>query len=892
MKTIENRREGLIKDEFRPYIADKHHVAELTWRAISLGVLLGVVFGAANAYLGMKIGMTISASIPAAVISMAILRALLKKGTVLENNMVQTIASSGEALAAGVIFTIPGFLVLRHLLRWDGVAEEHLPHLPSMALTFLMTLTGGLLGALLMIPLRRYLIVKEHGTLPYPEGTACAEILQAGEEGGARAGHVLSGIGIGSTYMALMKGLKLWKDEAMWMLPKFHKGAIGLEPAGALLGVGFIIGPKVAAYMFAGGIVGWLVLMPLFGLIGSFDSNLIIPPATKPLAQLGSWEIASLYIRYIGAGAVALGGIISLIKTLPVIFSSFSHSWRGLKERLGGRGARESRTDQDLSMAFVFGGSFILALLTGFILYIVAAGTGISHAAPLSLIGGFVSIIFSFFFITVAARIVGIVGSSSSPVSGMTITSLLAVCLTLVGSGLVTRETSVGAMAIALAAGAVICIAVCSSGDISQDLKTGYLLGATPYKQQIAEIIGALIPSIAIVATVYLLILRGGGLNTVPLYEGRVDFRNDAIIEERYQGKLGTQSKNLQKIRLDMPSHGNGDIKSIEVLSFDSGSGPMVTALDVLSLKTRQVMEPPKRTSRKKRTASPGVQLIEGKLLSKSSGKLKFLSLDGRVIEAEPQEVASLARGARIATVPDDRHGSIDPDNHHLLFRTAQYGVVPTGLNLVVLPDQTALEGKIFLKGLDAGGEWFLWRDVDGRLRRWLPGEYAAVIAYDDPMGDLRAPQANIMAILVKGIMDGKLPWALVFIGAMLSAVVELLGISSLAFAIGLYLGIATNAAIMAGGLVWLVSKKISGARHWGETEQRGILLTSGIIAGDALMGIALAFLTMTGWGAALELRAFTEAHWEDYLTLGIFLALAAFLTKLIVTAESNREGS
>lgn len=859
----------------------------MTVRAVVLGSLLGIVFGAANAYLGMKIGMTISASIPAAVMSMAILRGVMRRGTILENNMVQTIASSGESLAAGVIFTIPGFLVLRYLLRWDGVPEASLPHLPSMTLTFLMTLIGGFIGALMMIPLRRYLIVKEHGVLPFPEGTACAQVLEAGEEGGVRAKHVFTGIGIGGVYMLLMKGLKLWKDEAMWIIPRFNKGGIGVEPSAALLGVGFIIGPKIAAYMFAGGVLGWLVLIPLLGMVGSYDPSLIIPPATKPLAELNSWQIASSYVRYMGAGAVALGGIVSLIKAMPVIISSFGHSLRGLRSRMkeGGKGG-EPRTDQDLPMTVVFGGSFLLAISIGFILYVIGKGVGLPNVGTMSAAGGFVAILFSFFFITVAARIVGIVGSSSSPVSGMTITSLLAVCLTLVGSGLVTKETSVGAMVIALAAGAIICISVCSSGDISQDLKTGYLVGSTPWRQQIAELIAVIVPSISIVGTIYLLLLRGGGLNTLPVYEGRLNFENDPIVEEVYQGKLGSDAQNLEKVMVKVRA--GGENKPVEALAFDKDGQRYLTALDAVTLGGSGSAARPRRR-RGRRVPSAQGRVVEGKLLSKGPEGLKFLALDGRLVAARPNEVTGLSRGVRITALADGDKTALDNDGHVLIFESASYGRIPVGLSLVILPDQTALEGKVFGRGKTEKGEWILFRSVEGEVRRLEPGQYERVISYDDKMGELRAPQANIMAILIKGIIDGKLPWALVFIGALIAGVIELLGISSLPFAIGLYLGIATNAAIMVGGVLFWICKKILSAARWEEAEQKGTLLASGIIAGDALMGILLAFLSMSAWTGHMALREPAEHLWEDGLTLAVFMGLTLLLGKLILKKDKGR---
>ncbi|MFC1521574.1 OPT family oligopeptide transporter [Elusimicrobiota bacterium] len=746
---------------FKPYVPASQNMQEFSMRAIILGSVLGIVFGAANVYLGMKVGMTICASIPAAVMSMAILRGVMKGGTILENNIVQTIASAGESLAAGVIFTIPGFLVMRYLLRWDGIPESQLPTLPSMTLVFIMTLIGGLLGTLMMIPLRRYLIVKEHGELPYPEGMACAQVLEAGDTGGTQAKHVFSGLGFGALYMFLMKGLKLWKDEAMWVIPKYGKGAIGLEPTAALLGVGFIIGPKIAAYMFAGGMLGWLVLIPIFGMVGEFAPGLIIAPGQIPISEMSSGAIASSYIRYIGAGGVALGGIVSLIKALPVIISSFKHGLKGLIGSIRKKKSEEEilRTDRDMPASFVFGGSLVLALSIALVLYVIASGLGWSKGlGSLSLIGGCVSILFAFFFVTVAARVVGIVGSSSSPVSGMTITTLLAVCLVLVLSGLTEGANQIPAMVIALSAGAMVCIATCSSGDISQDLKTGFLVGATPSKQQIAEIIAVIIPSITIVGTVYLLLLRGGGLNTLPVYEGKVDFMKDPIV-------------------------------------------------------------------------------------------------------------------------------SISKEKKEIVFETAKYGNVPAGLSVIKLKNGKVYEGKV----TSHGSESLYFRNEKLGYVRFDTKEIENVRNYQDPMGELRAPQANIMAILVKGIIQKKLPWVLIFLGIVIGLVIELLGISSLPFAIGLYLGIAMNVPIVIGGTIYAILSRIIRPSAWKDAEHRGILFSSGVIAGDALMGIGLVLLAMFGISEHFALRVIGGSHAEDLITLAAFLGFTALFVYVVAKKDKKQ---
>jgi len=442
-------------------------MAEATLKAIILGALISIVFGAANAYLGLKLGMTVSASIPAAVISMAILRSLFRKVTVLENNMVQTIGSAGESLAAGVIFTIPAFFIWNETL--PGFHYEI-----TKSQIIMLSLLGGTLGILFMIPLRRYLVEKEHETLAFPEGTACAEIIVAGDEGSGKAKLVFLGIAIGAIHKIGMTAARLWSESPLYEFKQYLKGGyIGVDAHAALLGVGYIIGPRVAALMMGGAVMGYLAIGPLLAYVGHYIPDSIIPPAPIPIAEMSTGQLRNYFIKYLGVGAVALGGFVSLIKSLPTIVHSFG---AGVRQIMGRKDAQtERRTDQDIPMSVVLVGSLVVALTIW-----------LMPGIDISFLGVLLTLLFGFFFVVVAARIVGLVGSSSSPVSGMTIATLLVTCLILMKFGIAGTAGMITAMSI----GTIVCIAVCMSGDIAQDLKTGYLLGATPRKQQWLEFVG------------------------------------------------------------------------------------------------------------------------------------------------------------------------------------------------------------------------------------------------------------------------------------------------------------------------------------------------------------------------------------------------------------------
>lgn len=468
------------KKEFKPYIPADKVVPEFTVTALLIGILLAIVFGAANAYLGLLVGMTVSASIPAAVISMGIIRVILRKDSILENNMVQTIGSAGESVAAGAIFTLPA------LFLW---AEEGKIAFPSILSIAMIALFGGILGVCFMVPLRQALIVEEHGTLPFPEGTACAEVLLAGEEGGSKAGTVFAGLGIAAFYKFLADGMQLFPSEIGHAFKNYSGAQIGMQVLPALGGVGYICGPKISSYMFAGGTLSWFVLMPMIALFGG---DAVIFPASVSVSELlatsGPSALWSNYIKYIGAGAVATGGIISLIKSLPLIVRTFKQALGSMKKNAGS--GKQLRTEQDLPFPLLIGVILVIAVLIW-----------ILPIFPVNLVGALIIVVFGFFFATVSSRMVGLIGSSNNPVSGMTIATLLFATVILKATGTTGLTGMVGAISI----GGIICIVAAIAGDASQDLKTGFIVGATPSKQQIGEIIGVVASSAAIGFVLYLL---------------------------------------------------------------------------------------------------------------------------------------------------------------------------------------------------------------------------------------------------------------------------------------------------------------------------------------------------------------------------------------------------
>jgi putative OPT family oligopeptide transporter len=479
--------------EFKPYISPKDFIPEFTLKAIILGSIFGIIFGASSVYLGLKVGMTVSASIPIAVLAISVFKKF-GKATILENNIVQTIGSAGESVAAGVVFTIPALLFLPGGMAYFKYFQ-----------IFVLALAGGILGVLFMIPLRRALIVKEHGVLPYPEGTACADVLVAGEKGGNLAKKVYYGLGIAFLYKLFMSILGLWKDVPTYVFGRnsaLPNGTINGEITPELLGVGYIIGPRIAGIMVAGGVLSWIVLIPLITILGD-KLTTVFAPGTKLISQMSPSEIWNNYIRYIGAGAVTFGGLITLVKSIPTIINAFKDSFKDIKANRTNKQnnvvEEKERTSKDMPLSIVLVGSLVLVVFMALI-----------PSIPTNFLSAVMIVIFGFFFVTVSSRIVGLIGSSSNPVSGMTIATLMATSLIFVGIG----WTGSFYEPLALVVGSIVCIAVANAGSTSQDLKTGYLVGATPIKQQIGLLIGVLVSVVAVGFTL-LLLERTVGVGTI-----------------------------------------------------------------------------------------------------------------------------------------------------------------------------------------------------------------------------------------------------------------------------------------------------------------------------------------------------------------------------------------
>jgi len=649
--------------EFRPYVGAEESVREFSLRAVVLGALFGILFGAVSVYVGLRAGLTVSASIPIAVLSISILRAF-GRSTILENNIVQTTGSAGESAAAGVIFTMPALIFLGFSLNTEYWR------------VFFLALLGGTLGVLFMIPLRRQLIVKEHGNLTFPEGTACADVLVAGERGGSFAGRVFWGLGLGGVYTFCMNTLGLWPGQPDYQ-PRWLPGAsMRCTITSEYLGVGYIIGPRVAGTLFAGGVISWLVMMPAIRFFGSLAPGVPLYPSTIPIPQMSPDQLWGTYIRPMGAGAVAASGLITLIKTMPTIFAALT---AGLKDVRAKQAAMPvaSRTERDLSMRIVVGGSvMIMAMIWAFLRFkpVPGAQTG----AFANLIAAFFIIVFGFLFVTVASRISGLIGNSSNPISGMTIATLMATCAVF----LVVHWTANSYAVLALTIGGVVCIAAAIAGATSQDLKTGYLVGATPAKQQIALVIGVMVSSLAIGGT---LILMNVGL---------------------------AQYK------------------------------PIQIPLDITHLPA-------------------GVERQD----------------DNYAHEGKTYVLVNAIGSSQI------------PDGKYLYDRGTQ---------------------RIEIQ--------------------WEQGIGSAKAA---------APQARLMATVISGILNRRLPWRLVFLGVFLVIAIELLGIRSLPFAVGSYISIGTTMAMFAGGLVrWLAERGREKEAGAASEVSPGSLYASGLIAAGGVFGL------------------------------------------------------
>ncbi len=644
-----------MSKQFTPYIPASESPLEMSLRGIVLGAILGIVFGAASVYLGLRVGLTTSASIPIAVMAITILKKL-KGNTVLENNIVQTVGSAGESVAAAVVFTVPALIFLGYPLK--------------TSITLLLALTGGALGVLLMIPLRRYLIVKEHENLRFPEGTACAEIIKAGEVGGTSASKIFKGIGLGALWKGMSTIFGFWKPSVAYNIP-FYKGAsASMDIAPELMGVGYIIGWQTSLMMVGGGLMASFIISPLIAFIGSVASAPIYP-GTIPINEMSPELIWKNYIKYIGAGAVATGGVIGLFRALPSIWESLTASIKQLAAERGGSGAKVEipRTERDTPISIVGIGIVVL------ILFIWLVPT-----FRVNLLGAILIIVFGFLFSVVSARITGIVGSSSSPLSGMTIAVLMGTCLIFLAVGWGGQEYTY----LALVIGAVVCIAISNAGTTAQDLKTGHLLGSTPSSQQLAILIGV-VTSAAIVG-VTMLLLNESQAKEIPLQH---KFTVTAEQYKRSETMTGRDGKEYLLVRVS------------------------------------------------------GVEGIE---------------LGNYLVDQQSKEA-------------------------------------------------------IFKREDGIGGR------------------------------ELAAPQSNLMAVLISGLLEQKLPWGLIMIGACIAFFMELIGIHSLTFAVGFYLPLSSTMPIFVGGLV----RKIADWRYKrvpDDTEEsEGTLLSSGLIAGGALVGVAGAFL-------------------------------------------------
>ncbi len=667
---------------FQPYVASAAVMPELTVRAVVLGIGFGILFGAVSTYLGLRAGLTVSASIPIAVLSISLFKKL-GRSSILENNIVQTTGSAGESVAAGVIFTLPAMIFLGFPLEYSRI--------------FLLAMIGGWLGILFMIPLRRYLIVQEHGVLPFPEGAACADVLRAGEEGGNFAGRVFLGLAVGGVYKFLMDALKFWPGTATYD-PRWLPGAsLRADVTPEYLGVGYIIGPKIAGTMFAGGVLSWLVIAPAIKFFGGQFAGAIFP-STIPIAQMNADQVWSAYIRPIGAGAVAAAGLITLIRTLPTIVAAF----RGVRTQGAAGGAIVSsalpRTERDLPQWIVLAGAAVLGVL----MWAILAFRYNTHAAWFSnVLSALLVVLFGFFFVTVSSRIVGLIGNSSNPVSGMTIATLVVTCLFFIAAGWTGHLYA----ALALSVGGTVAIASAIAGATSQDLKTGFLVGATPWKQQVTLMVG-------VVASVLVV-----GL-TVPF--------------------LNVAYSSFQPQTIAMPA---------------LASHQPVNGVEI---------------------ENANYSLPQGTLPATALRKYWELNIIGS------------------HTIPD---------------------------------------GK------------YLYNPASGNIEiQWVQGIGSQQVA---------APQARLMATIINGLLGHQLPWALILIGVFLVIGVELLGVRSLAFAVGSYLGIGTTATIFIGGAVrWLAEQSRPGGAESDSETSSGALYSSGLIAGAAVFGLvaaAISYLEATG---------------------------------------------
>lgn len=761
-----------VEEAHKPYIPASTIIPEFTPRAIILGVLFGLIFGASTVYLGLKVGLTVSASIPIAVLSITVLR-LLGRATILENNIVQTTGSASESIAAGIVFTIPALLIL-------GLDLD-------ITRTALIAACGGLLGVFLMIPLRRSLIVKEHGTLPYPEGTACAEVLIVGEKGGTDAQTVFLGFGVGLIYKFLMAGLKFWKEIPVKVLNWYQGARVAAEISPELLGVGYIIGPRVASYMFGGGIIAALVLTPLIKFFGQgLTTNIFPAPPGELIGNMNAAQVFDRYVRYIAAGAVAAGGVISLIRSLPTIVQAFQ---AGIRDFSGGKeGGSRLRTERDIP---------ILYAMIGVALLLVAIT--LIPQLEVDWISSILILVFGFFFVTVSSRICGQIGSTSNPISGMTIATLLFTSLIF----LVLGRMGAGERVIALTVGAIVCVAAANAGNTSQDLKAGFLVGATPKFQQMGLLIGALTSAMVIGWT--LDFLNKSAINILPVNYPAFTVPNDAI----------------KGAYIDTPPAPDGKTYRYAQFAVETEGGDGKTVIPA------------------------------GKYLVGEDGRIHYLVNPG---------VGGIRQGMS-ASIPAELQGKTFLDGSELTKVGQARGLDDQMYEHVI----TKLNGAEYNLLVDSAG-----------TPKFIIEEFT---------GKLDAPKAALMGVLVDGVLTQRLPWALILIGALISITLEMIGVSALPVAVGIYLPISTSATIFAGGLIRSLVQKLKRNKEETLVEEetgRGVLLSSGLIAGGAIGGLLVAASRVAaGSEEALGIGgrwAITSGPWSNVFGLIIFAALAAFL--------------
>ena len=759
---------------FTPYIAPETNLRELTPLPLIVGALLGLIFGASSLYLVLKVGLTVSASIPVAVISLTVFKLLRKLGareaTILEHNIVQTAGSAGESIAFGIGVTMPAILILGFDLEITRV--------------MLVAVLGGLLGIMMMIPLRRALIVAQHGILKYPEGTACAEVLKAGASpesqaaaspearrdrerlgGSIGAKTIFTGFGLALAYKTAMVAFRSWKEvpEKVFGAP-FRGASVSAEISPELLGVGYIIGPRIAGIMCAGGVLAYLVLIPMIGFFGQSLGTPLTPETTKLIKDMSPGDIRNAYILYIGAGAVAAGGLISVFRSLPTILHGIRGGMRDFSSTKNADAPTTLRTDRDLSLRIVLIGIIALVIAIAFASPLYIGGTPLAARLAAALL----IIIFGFLFVTVSARLTGEIGSSSNPISGMTVATLLLTCLTFVILGWTGSNYYVTALSI----GAIVCIAASNGGTTAQDLKTGFLVGATPRSQQIAILVGALLSALAL--------------------------------------------------------------------------GPILLKLN-------------------------------------SAGSVYV-------------PVAGAAQGLSA--------GSVQPNER---------------VDVSTLSRREKVEGTLAGGPTDAK-EYFVWHRQDpagGNAQKYLVDETGTPVYFVDPgiNGTIRklpngtdvpkfdAPKATLMSYIIKGILGGQLPWGLVLLGAMIAITLEMSGIPSLAFAVGVYLPLSTSSPIFIGGMVrWLVDKWIA-RKHKGSNlthdelvaegdKSPGVLMASGYIAGGAIAGIIIAFLAgvpaMAGFNE--RITTFGESNPLHNGSSADILSLIPFAILVVLLYLTGRE--